>query len=181
MTRNTPSMSAEAEKLLDAFKRAAKLAQKSQQPTGEKPLAWYQDRVAKAFHYINWSQLHKHVRSTSSSTLDEIRRRALLHPELAIFLNKPRQEVEAMSSLDLKSAKEDIRSYAREHFSPLNDFAFFDSESESGFAWPEVDLDMELQDAFADQYPIDLINEVAADLLLQHGPWGVEDYGPDEE
>ncbi|TAL85907.1 MAG: hypothetical protein EPN74_06540 [Rhodanobacter sp.] len=178
MKNQNPPISAEAEKLSAAFKRAAKFAKKSQQ-SQEKTLAWYLDQVAKAFGYLNWSQLHKHAKTLGPAGVHELQRKAILHPELARFLEKG--DPTLLTGVDADAAKEVMRAYVREHFTPLHEFAYYDSESESGYAWPEVDLDEELQGAFSDVYPTELINEVATEMFLTYGLWGVEDYGRDED
>jgi len=167
--------SAEAEKLLVAFKKAAKSAKKNSPP--DKPLAWYLDKIATAFGYLNWSLLHKDVATFDTLKALSLREKAIEHPELEAFL-APRLD---FAGLDVEAATEEMRDYAKKHFTPLHDFALYDNESETGYAWPEVELEDELQAEFSGKFPDELINSVAAALFLEYGYWGVEDYGRDEE
>ena len=79
--------------------------------------------------------------------------------------------------IDAQAARQEMENWVRKNYSRLVDFAFFDRESENGYAWPSVELNEELQEEFSDQYPYELIEEVAIDLEMNNGPWGIENYG----
>lgn len=74
-----------------------------------------------------------------------------------------------------------MREWVRGKYTPIVEFAFLDNESETGYAWPDKDLGDKLQDMFGDQYPFELIEEVAQDLEMNEGALGIEDYGPDDD
>ena len=151
--------------LLDALKRAAKDGKKAN--PASKPLSWYQDQIAVAFGYGNWSTLHKHLMGMSNAHFDKLKAKMLAHPQVGPFL----QSIPKV--FDKDAAYEEMRAWVKARFTPLIDFAYYDSESPNGFAWPDVDLREELQDHFGGTYPDSLIEEVADDLE-QHGPWGEE-------
>jgi len=162
------------EDLLVRLKRFAK-QQKNTHP-GQK-LSHFQDMTAKMFGYANWSMLHKHFLEASDSQFSAMANKVRSHPALGqIFIG-----AKTPTSIEPTAAKDEMREWVRRKFTPLIDFALYDNESENGFAWPDIDLNEELQDQFADKYPLELIEEVALNLEMNHGPWGVEDYGRDDE
>lgn len=165
---NTPLPQSRQE-LISALKHYAK-SLKQAQPSA--PLSVRQNIVAATLGYSNWSLLHKHVRKMSEAQFAALHSNVSTHPELGAFL-KPSEPKE---QLDEEAAKEEMRNWVRSNFTPLIEFAFYDSEAENGFAWPDVELNMELQSEFDDQYPLKLIEEVASELE-EEGPWGEEDYG----
>lgn len=77
---------------------------------------------------------------------------------------------------DPEAARDEMCEWVRSRFTRLIEFAYYDSESENGYSWPDVDINMELQEEFDQQFPSNLIEEVASYLECE-GPWGEEDYG----
>jgi hypothetical protein len=165
---------ADAECFLAALKRAAKHAKKSQADAQHK-LAFFLDTAARALGYLNWSLLHKHVDACSPKALSMLfecaRNTAWLAPFFPSDLTQP---------VDQGEAAREMERYTYKHFTPLVEFAYYDAEAENGYAWPSVDLLDELQEVFSGHYPFNIIERVANELEMKHGPWGVEDYGHGE-
>jgi hypothetical protein len=163
------TISYQTQAVLEVLKRFAKQLKRAH---GAQKLAACQDRVAKMFGYQNWSMLHKHLAKMSQTEIDELLHRIRAVPDLGALVEKDKT-----LTLDVAGAKAEMEEWVRSTFTPLIDFAFYDSESENGFAWPDVYLSEELQDEFAGRYPADLIEEVATQLEVDDGPWGREDDG----
>jgi hypothetical protein len=163
MTQSIP-LTHERAALIEALKRAAKAGKKNHP---SKRLAWFLDQIAIALGYLNWALLHKHVATISNAKFDKLKGDMLTHPKIGALLEP------SLDAFDEDAAGEEMRDWVRQHYTPLLDFAFYDSESSNGFAWPDVDLREELQDKFGGQFPDDLISAVAA-KLEEAGPWGVE-------
>jgi hypothetical protein len=128
------------------------------------------DAVAAAFGYNNWSLLSKAVNAMNQARLSSFQDALYSHPEFAGYLS-------LKSSFDRAAAVEEMTEWVESNYMPLNEFAFYDSESENGFAARSEDLVGALQDEFSDRFPLSLIVEVGNDLELDRGPWGNEDYG----
>lgn len=160
------------DRVVSALKRYAK---KAKRVGPEQKLSRYQDQVAISLGYNNWSMLHRHVVSMSADEIATFS--ALVERRLGVGIpaSKPSTLEPAVETWDEESAREEMRSFVLERYTPLNDFAFFDAESDNGFAWPEVDLIDPLLEHFGEKYPEDLISAVAAELEVSSGPWGVED------
>lgn len=157
---------------LDLSKRYAKKAM-SLSAEGQK-LSWHQDQVAHKLGYQNWSILHSNLANMSWSGLSDIRSMASRSPHLYAFLQKATER-----TIIVDEAVATMKDWARSNYTPLVDFAYHDSESENGYAWPSVDMDEELAEEFAGQFPDDLIQQVGYALDAEEGPWGVENYGDD--
>ena len=162
------------EELLARLKRFAK--QKMNANSGPK-LSHFQNITAEMLGYNNWSMLHKHFINASDSQFSALMDLVRNHPtlgQISVGAKTP-------ASIEPMDAEDEMRAWVRRKFTPLIDFAFYDSESENGFAWADEDLNDALQDQFGDKYPLDLIEKVALALEQNEGPWGIEDYGRDDE
>jgi len=126
------------------------------------------DKVAEYLGYKNWSLLHKNLYSKSPEQAGMFVLKIKKHPKLGGLFS---------DEIDAQAARQEMENWVRKNYSRLVDFAFFDRESENGYAWPSVELNEELQEEFSDQYPYELIEEVAIDLEMNNGPWGIENYG----
>ncbi len=157
--------------LLSRLRRVAKMV-KADNPSMQ--LAKSQDLVAIRVGFKNWSLLHKFLASASptqaASTEASVKRDAML----ADYYQKT-------EPLDVDAASVEMEDWVRSNLTPLIDFAFYDNESENGFAWQDEDLFIELQQEFEYKYPLELIEKVALELELNEGPWGYEDYGSDDD
>ncbi|RQS83435.1 hypothetical protein DF032_05740 [Burkholderia seminalis] len=131
------------------------------------------DQIAVSLGYRNWSLLHKDVIRMPENRFSDLATRVSNSPEV--------QDFQRYESLDKEVARSEMREYVEGSFTRLIEFAFYDSESENGFAWPSVDLHEELEAEFGDRFPSELIAEVASDMEVSDGPWGVEDYGDDDD
>lgn len=163
---------AQRQELIDLLKRVAK--RKRRQLLEERnntPLSALHDRVATVLGYDNWSLFHKDVGRMTDAHFAQIS--AKVHADHAI------QEFLAERTVDRKAATEEMREWVESHFTRLVEFAFYDPESDNGYAWPSVDLNEELQSEFGEKYPDDLINDVANELEVDEGPWGDENLGLD--
>ncbi len=158
------------EGFVDLLKRFAKRNQKAN--GGQ--LAHYLDAVASSFGYSNWSMLHKHARRMNDREFSSIFNKALEHADIGPFM-----EACTTKAVNEADAVREMQDWARENYSRLIDFAFYDNESETGFSWPAVDMADELAAEFSDRFPLDLIVKVGNDLDVDEGPWGLEDYGDD--
>jgi hypothetical protein len=161
-----PDIPKDREPLIKLIKRVAKKEQKSR-VYDEVSLSTLLDRVAKALGYSNWSLFHKDVVKMSDARFDEIDKRVRSFPQVQSFI--------AEGKIDREAAKDEMREWVESNFTPLIEFAFYDNEAQNNFAWPSVDLYDELRDQFFGTYPDVLIDEVAGDMELNQGPWGVED------
>ena len=74
-----------------------------------------------------------------------------------------------------------MREWFTAEYSPLSHFAPYDSELESGYAWPNVDVVDLLTDKFWGKYPEDFICEVGNDLEAEEGSWGDEYWGLEQD
>ena len=161
--------------LLDLMARYAKMVKKAD-PASNK-LGWHQNETAISLGFKNWSMLHKHLSAVQWTYMDQVLDNALTKPALGAFIKKF-----AVKTIDEDEGRETMRDWVRERYTPLIDFALYDSESPNGFAWPDVDLGEVLRDNFSGEYPDDLIASVAYDLEANQGPWGEEDNdGPDDD
>ncbi|WP_432731273.1 hypothetical protein [Variovorax sp. W6] len=154
---------------LDLAKRFAKLNRKAD-PDGN-GLTFHQDRIAVSLGFKNWALLHKHVESASWAAWHTLRELALKKPGLGAFI-----EERGFRTIDEDEAVDAMRRWARSKYTPLIDFAYYDSESETGYSWPDVDMAEELSEEFAGRYPDDLIERVGNELDVDEGPWGLEKY-----
>lgn len=164
-------MSDTYEVVIQKLKRVAKNRRKeAPQLAQHQALNW----VASLLGYNNWSLLQKHARKMSASAIDDFHDDLYLHPILSEELAKQN------TPIDTKIAAEEMRVWVSANFSRLIEFAYYDSESENGFAWPSADINHALQENFDGKYPIDLIEDVATDLESD-GPWGEDPYEMDND
>jgi hypothetical protein len=174
--KNNPRLSPAAEMLVSAFKRSAKADFKT--GDGTHPLAWYLDVRGRALGFANWALFHLHIAHLPADDLDALLARSKGKPDLAHF----GKAAPSVTAIDEADEPEDVmRAYVRDHYTPLQDFAFYDNESESGYAWPDVELAEVLQEEFSDRYPLEMILEVARYMEAESGPWGVEEYGRNDD
>jgi hypothetical protein len=129
------------------------------------------DGIATTLGYDNWSLFHRDVGRMTDAHFAKIDAKVRAFPEIQEFLTD--------RAIDKKAATEEMREWVESNFTRLVEFAFYDPESENGYAWPSVDLNEELQNEFDGKYPDDLISEVANDLEVDEGPWGDENLGYD--
>jgi len=151
--------------LEDTSKRAAKRLKKASPSLTHSACL---DQIAAHASRDNWSLLAKHLGTAEPDSL--LRIAAKLCPEFR-RMNLP----------DHRDGEQLMRAWVLGKFTPLHDFAYFDSEAENGYAWPEVELAAELYDEFSGIYPDDMLEKVAVDLERDGGPWGLEDYERTEE
>lgn len=163
---------ASGEELIALLRRVAKQTKKAD-PKGA-ALSSYQDAIATDLGFSNWSTLHKNLVDKPWSKVTGIYSRIMNHDVLG-----PAVSELAHRAFDVETAKQEMREWARANYSPLINFAYYDKESPTGFAWPDVDMAEELAGEFVGRYPEDLINEVGNDLDFEEGPWGREEYGED--
>jgi len=132
------------------------------------------NQAAKHLGYLNWSLFHKDVDRMPSDRFELLVERLYEADDVSPYLPIRKSDEEAI---------EEMRAWVEDHYSPLQDWAFYDNESENGYAAPDVDLDSELQSEFGDRVPLHLIKKVANDMELEQGPWGDESgfYGDFEE
>ena len=158
---------------ISLLKRFAKHAKSASEASHQ--LAWYQDNIACAFGYLNWSMLHKKIDRMSATEFAELFDKAIEHKQIGPYLveKTTRTIIEA-------DATQEMKEWARRRFTPLIEFAFYDSESENGFAWPEVDIAYELEEQFGGRFPSEMIRKIGIDLEVDEGPWGLEEYRDDE-
>lgn len=151
------------------LKRAAKAAKKLRYPDVQ--LSELHDKIAKGAGYNNWSLLHRDILRMPQKRFEELVASLSQGLEHEVSLNKRARE------FDKRAAIKEMETWVKANFTPLVEFAFRDSESETGYAWPDEEINYALQEEFSDRYPDDLIEEVATDLEINYGPWGREDYG----
>ena len=154
------------------LKRVAKAAKRLRYPNAQ--LSELHDKIAKVAGYNNWSVLHRDILRMPQKRFEELEAALSQRLEQEVSLNKRARE------FDRQAAIEEMETWVKANFTPLVEFAFRDSESETGYAWPDEEINYALQEEFSDRYPDDLIEEVATDLEIDYGPWGREDYGDDE-
>jgi hypothetical protein len=156
--------------LIKLLKRFAKNAKSMGQ--SDQPLAQHQNQVARWLGFANWSLLYRHLDGLVGSKFQELLYRALRHQVLGDFIVD-----KAVRTVVVVDAVATMKAWTRETYTPLVNFAFYDSEAENGYSWPDVDLAYELEEEFGGRFPPELIQEVAIELELEDGPWGLEDYG----
>jgi hypothetical protein len=157
------------DELISLLARAAKVAKRAD-PSGQQ-LAVHQNAVAQKLGYKNWSLLHKDVQGASWSNLADIRHRIRSQSELGPMLS-----TWTVRTIDEDDAVRAMKAWARSKYTPLVNFAFRDNESPTGYSWPSVEMEEELMDEFAGQYPDDLILKTGYELDGEEGPWGLEKY-----
>lgn len=157
---------------ISLLKRIAKQAQTSD--TAGKALAWHQDRIAQGLDFKNWSLLHKHLDGLTGNAFDLVMRKVLKHINLGPAFSKL-----AVRTIVVENAVEEMENWAREKYTPLIEFSYYDNESPTGFSWPDVDMAEELAAEFEGRFPFELIEQVGNNLDVNEGPWGLEDYGDD--
>lgn len=162
---NSPSLVGDSETILSVLKRVAKAAKNT--GDGAQQLSFYQNSLAVAFGYPNWSVLHKNLASMSENKLAHIWAQMMSDPGVQdILVNTPHF---------VDAARDKMRAYVETRFARLIEFAFFDNESENGFDTRSQNLYVLLQEEFFDQIPEGLIEQVAEELEME-GPWGIEYY-----
>lgn len=165
---------ARREALVELLKDATKAEVKRQRAAGQVvQLSALLDAAAKNLEYRNWSLLHKDVMRMTDDKFGKFEDLVSSIPEI--------QEYRVRTPALKDAAISAMRKFVEANFSPLSHYAFHDSESETGYAAPEVELIHELDDEFGHLYPHELLLEVAQDLELDQGPWGRESdvYGDD--
>jgi len=127
------------------------------------------DRIANSRGYLNWALFTKDIEAMT------VPRFALLQSCFTIFPgnNLPEAQLHPLE-VDEQEAIDIMTDWVERNFTRLIEFAFYDSESENGFATRDEPISMALQEEFDDQYPFELIERVATNLELD-GPWGVEE------
>lgn len=141
------------------------------QSVEEHKLAWFQDQVAHKLGYQNWSVLHKNVVQMGWYEVAGPQGIAKKAPALWALV-----ESATSKTIIVEDAIDTMKSWARAKYTPLVEFAYRDSESPTGYAWPSVEMEEELSSEFAGQFPDDLIEEVGYQLDAEEGPWGLEKY-----
>lgn len=146
---------------------------KSTKTQGEekRKLAWHQDQLAQKLGYQNWSVLHKNVAQMGWYELVGPEGVAKKLPALWEFV-----VMATSTTIVVEDAVDTMKTWARAKYTPLVDFAYLDSESSTGYAWPSVEMEEELASEFAGQFPDDLIQKVGYQLDGEEGPWGLEKY-----
>lgn len=70
-------------------------------------------------------------------------------------------------------AEVELKAWTKQNLRPMSELSAWDSEDEVWVeADAEVDLAYELQDEFGDQYPANIIETVAGQLVCDYGDWG---------
>ena len=122
------------------------------------------DRIAQLVGMRRWSVFVGHLMADDAESVLGFAER--LQPEFR-RLGLP----EFIDAADL------MRQWVLGRYTPLQDFAFYDSESANGYAWPEEELIPALYEYFHKVFPDATIEMVGAELEAKSGPWGIEDYG----
>lgn len=157
-----------AEFVIEKLKRVAKQGRR-EQPSLRQTAAL--NKIATALSYNNWALLNQHIHKMTEAQLSKFHDSLYDHAKLIKYLPP------IFIRFDQAAAIEEMIAWVENNFTPLNDFAFYDSESENGFAARDEDLNEALQEEFSDRFPLNLIEQVANELELDRGPWGIEDYG----
>jgi len=131
------------------------------------------NQIAVTLHYKNWSMFHRDAVSMPDDRFSTLESQVKMFPEVQEFLKT--------QAIDKEAATNEMQEFVESKFTPLIEFAYHDSESVNGYSWPDVDLNIQLQEEFDHKYPTELIEEVARDMELDRGPWGVEDYDDDTD
>jgi len=153
--------------VLDKLKRAAKAMRKVEPSLSQSEAL---DKVAVICGYNNWSLLHKDVQKKVGYELSAFHENLYGRPRLEGILPS------RFSGFDPKEAADAMKDWVETNYTRLVEFAYYDNESSNGYAWPDEDINNALQEEFGQVYPLELIEEVAANIELD-GPWGIEDYG----
>ncbi len=172
---HNPKNQLDAQMFVESLKSFAKKMRKGKGIPQHEAL----DEVAKLLGFHNWSMLHKFAVAADDEKLGKIILAVLTHSLLSDALGGHFLATDGMKIVR-DSAVEEMIEAGRTKYTPLVDFAFYDSESESGYAWPSVEMAEELADMFSDRFPHEWI-ESAAQHLEEDGPWGLEDYGRDDD
>ena len=154
----------EQQHFIDTMKSHAKRAHRAYNsncpPTFARQLSSFQDEVARCFDYNNWSMFHRAVFRADEAAFRQLQECAA---ELGLL----------QRAVNEGHATRVMTDWVRSSFTPLVQFAFYDSEEENGFATESEDIHSHLADKFDAIYPEKLIERVA--LELEHeGPWGQE-------
>lgn len=157
--------------VLEKLKRAAKKLRQADPSLAQSKAL---DKVAALLSFNNWSLLSKHVQKMAGLSLIMFHDDLYQRPKLLALL-PPKHP-----SFDPAAAAEEMKDWVERNFTRLNEFAYFDNESPTGFSWPDEDISNALQEEFDHVYPFELIERVAVELELD-GPWGIEDYGDDSD
>jgi hypothetical protein len=83
-----------------------------------------------------------------------------------------RERRKAREQREDQQPEETIRAWVSRHYRRLIDFSPHDSESATGYAFPEVDILQLVLEKFEGRYEFELVYAVAQ-ALQQEGPWGV--------
>lgn len=158
--------------IIEKLKRIAKQGRRENKDLSQ---AQALDLIATELGYNNWSLLSKHIHKMEDSQRKDFHDRLYQNPKLSEYLPP------VFPPFNKADAIEEMTAWVRKKFTPLVEFAYFDSEAENGFAWPEEDLVFALNEEFDTRFPPALIEEVGLELELNEGPWGEEDYGDDDE
>lgn len=157
------------------FEKLKRVAKQGRRENAALSQAEALDMIAVALGYNNWSLLSKAVQKMDNMQLREFYDGLHQNPKFAEYLPP------IFPSYDKEEAIEEMKAWVKEQFTPLVEFAYFESEAENGFAWPEEDLVCALNEEFDDRFPFSLIEEVGIDLEVNYGPFGKEDYGDNDD
>lgn len=157
------------------FEKLKRVAKQGRRENSSLSQAKVLDKVAAGLGYNNWSLLSRHLNKMSEAQLGKFHDALYEHPQFIEYLPP------IFPAFDRAAAVREMSAWVESNFTPLIEFAFYDSESENGFAARDEDLVEALQDEFSDRFPQSLIEEVGNDLELDRGPWGSEDYGYNDE
>ena len=163
------------DELLALLKRFAKDDKKSHP---EHPLNWFQNKIATALGFSNWAMLHKSITKMPLNQFNQFTMSVFEHSQIGPSLHIKNNAVKVF---DEQVAVIEMRNWVKSKFTPLIDFAQYDNESANGYARADEDLFSEMESEFGGIYPHDLIMKVAGDLEQNNGPWGIEDYGRDDD
>lgn len=154
---------------IGAVKKLATKIKKQSDNTHSEILDW----IAVRFGFNNWSLFQNHIPISSNQHFAEMQAK-FENMKSSVFAALQSAESDSIEEVDDSFGKEVMESWVRRKFTPLVDFAYYDPESENGYAWDSEDIFQELMDRFDGTYSESLIQEVAANLEVNHGPWGRE-------
>lgn len=160
--------------MLDCLRRVAKTRHKVMKAGGQSShLTEQQNYLAEVLGWENWSLLARDFERDPAKSNGKV----LATCERDRFLREALVEV---IPIDDALAEAVMENWVRVELDPLVNWAYYDAESENGYAAESVELDQALGDEFGGTYPDRLIQRVAA-RLEREGPWGDPDMGIDDD
>lgn len=145
------------------------LAKQEKKKHDNKKLSDFQLILAQHGGFNEWSQLSEYVHESAHEELCNL----ILKYKGLVDYEKTMPAASSMTDEEMEQFEQEMLDFVHQHFEPLVNFAPLDNESETGYAWPEVDLQQELQDNFDHRFPYaDFIEHFATNLELSRGPWG---------